>query len=365
MALEALHASSLQIPFKLAFKHASAERVATQAVWVQATGGAVTGYGEGCPREYVTGESIASARAFIDAQVPEWLLKISDCAALRAWVDAHTTVIDAHPAAWSAVETALLDLFGKQARKSVETMLGLQSLAGRRFHYTAVLGDAPAKQFEAQIARYRAAGFGTYKIKLSGDLDRDQAKVRALRAAGVQPDNVRADANNVWPNADTALRALEALAFPFAGIEEPLQAGDMAGMARIAMATGTAIILDESLARANQLDELQGRLWIANVRVSKMGGVLRSLDVMRAAQAKGLRTIVGAHVGETSVLARAALTVAGQTGDALFAQEGAFGTHLLEWDVAEPPLMFGGGGVLDAAALADLPGWGLRIRDTP
>ena len=98
-----------------------------------------------------------------------------------------------------------------------------------------------------------------------------------------------------------------------------------------------------------------------------MGGLLRSLDFLGQARRQGVRVIVGAHVGETSLLTRAALTVASAAGKALVAQEGAFGTHLLEHDVVEPPLMFGAGGILDAgaAAIGTAPGWGLAIREAP
>ena len=66
-------------------------------------------------------------------------------------------------------------------------------------------------------------------------------------------------------------------------------------------------------------------------------------------------------MGETSLLTRAALTVAKAAGSALVAQEGAFGTFLLERDICDPPLMFGKGGVLDASAHERLAGagWGL------
>jgi L-Ala-D/L-Glu epimerase len=66
-------------------------------------------------------------------------------------------------------------------------------------------------------------------------------------------------------------------------------------------------------------------------------------------------------VGETSLLTRAALTVAAQAHDLLLAQEGAFGTHLLAADVCEEPLMFGAGGQL---ALRDpaAPGLGIAVR---
>ena len=47
---------------------------------------------------------------------------------------------------------------------------------------------------------------------------------------------------------------------------------------------------------------LYNRALLANVRVSKMGGVVRSLDVLGRTSELGLPVIVGAQVGETSLL---------------------------------------------------------------
>jgi hypothetical protein len=98
-----------------------------------------------------------------------------------------------------------------------------------------------------------------------------------------------------------------------------------------------------------------------------MGGLLRSLDVVRTARDAGLKVIVGAHVGETGLLSRAALTVANSARDILIGQEGAFGTHLLRYDLVEPPIMFGSAGILDVPALdvAGAPGFGLRLAGVP
>ena len=46
--------------------------------------------------------------------------------------------------------------------------------------------------------------------------------MEALTVAGVTPDSVRADANNVWRSADEAITALQAVRFPFFALEEPL-----------------------------------------------------------------------------------------------------------------------------------------------
>lgn len=362
--IESLTARALRIPFKTAFAHASASRDAMQSLWVEARlSGALIGYGEGCPREYVTGESLQGALDFVAAIRADVCREVRDLASLRRWTAAHEADIDRNPAAWCAVELALLDAFGRRHGRSVESLLDLPGLSGK-FRYSAVIGDGSAPRFAAELTRYREAGFRAFKIKLSGDPQRDLDKVAALQAAQIAPAAVRADANNLWADAATAAASLKVLDYAFWALEEPLQAGDLEGMERIAVSTGAAIILDESVLRAGQLARLGAApsRWIVNLRVSKMGGLLRSLALLEQLRGMGLRVIVGAHVGETSLLTRAALTVASAAGDALLAQEGAFGTHLLAHDVVDPALMFGPGGVLESAQLSGLAGFGLDPR---
>ena len=70
-----------------------------------------------------------------------------------------------------------------------------------------------------------------------------------------------------------------------------------------------------------------------------MGGLIRSKAIAAEAKKRNISLIVGAQVGETSVLTRAGLTIASAYSSHVRAQEGAFGTWLLKADVAQPPLM--------------------------
>lgn len=355
-ALVDLRFNTLTIPFRHRFSHASASRDATASVWVTATTRVGhTGYGEACPRAYVTGETLASARAFFDTVRTEVLAVIHDAAMLRAWISANAGRIDAAPAAWCAIELAVIDALARDAGQSAEAWLMLPETSGE-FRYSAVLGDAPPDTFAATFARYRELGFSDYKLKLSGDLARDRTKLTVLADPAVV--RLRLDANNLWRDANAAIAYLKALAAPAFAIEEPLVVAQTDELPRIARALELAIIIDESLTRADQLASLDsGVLWIANLRISKLGGVVRSLAVLDAAQAHGVSVIVGAQVGETSLLTRASLTVARAAGDSLLAQEGAFGTQLLQGDVCVPSLMFGVGGKLDFVPVGT--GWGL------
>ena len=325
------------------------------------------GFGEGCPREYVTGESLASAEAFVAAHSAGWQDRIRDVESLGGRGSRPTrprSMRIPRPGPRWSWRCSTCSASPRASRW--KSLLGLPALGGR-FRYTAVLGDASPEEFDGHLAPLPPGRISAISRSSSrATRTRDRAKTRSLQAAGIAPASVRADANNLWNDAAGAISDLEALEFGFLALEEPLRAGDYAGMAHIALTLDTRIILDESMARQGQLAGLPGpaERWLVNLRVSKMGGLLRSLEFLEQARRQGLRVIVGAHVGETSLLTRAALTVARAAGDALVAQEGAFGTHLLERDVVEPPLMFGPGGILDAAAaLGTTPGWGLAIRE--
>ena len=129
MKIKSIGASRLAIPFKVSFKHASAARASTETIWIKviASDGTVS-YGEGCPRSYVTQESLDSAERFIATHLHDWRENLQDLATLKNWVQQHRAEIDKNPSAWTAVEIALLDLLGKERRCSVESLLGLPEL---------------------------------------------------------------------------------------------------------------------------------------------------------------------------------------------------------------------------------------------
>jgi L-alanine-DL-glutamate epimerase-like enolase superfamily enzyme len=235
------------------------------------------------------------------------------------------------------------------------------------FHYSAVIGDADQPAFSEQLARYWAAGFRDFKVKLSGQHRRDHAKFAALRERDDGSMRLRADANNLWRDPMECIAYLESLNCPLFALEEPLCAADLDGLKLVAEALGTKIVLDESFLRKSDFTSLRSApsFWILNCRVSKQGGVIRTLDAVADANSLGIALIVGAHVGETSLLSRTALTVAQSAGAQLLAQEGAFGTLLLAEDLFRPCIAFGPAGRLRIPD--DLPlaphGWGLDLGE--
>ena len=364
--MQGIDAYRFPAPFKVVFRHASASRSEAANVIVAARGTeGATGYGEGCPREYVTGETVESAVAFIEKCKASLIRQVEDLEGLRAWIRAHGEEIDANPAAFCALEIAVLDLLGKIEEQPIEALLGISCLSGA-FSYSAVLGDSPLSSFRRQAEQYWRMGFRDFKVKVSGDAEKDRSKLALLTAKGDPNLRIRLDANNLWRHPAAAIGYLKSLGTQVFAIEEPLQSGDLKGFRQVAAECAVRIILDESLVRATQLEALDDpERWIVNLRVSKMGGVIRSLELAQEAARRGIGLIVGAQVGETSILTRASHAVMNEHRQSLVAAEGAFGTLLLEQDLAEPCLMFGKQGKLAPGAVLDQarPGLGLRIKE--
>ena len=346
----------LEIPFRVSFEHTAARRTQGESVLVKAVGGdGAQGWGEGCPRRYVTGETMQSAMAFFAAHRRAWM-NLGTLDDLRRWINTHRPLIDRNPAAFCAVELALLNALALQSAQSVESLLSLPALSGE-FRYTAVLGSRDTDTFARLLARYRRMGVTDFKVKLFGDATVDRSNLSLMRRDAPAEYRLRYDANNRWHAPDDAIAFVRALGVDITAIEEPLAVNDYPGCLAVAAGLGCPVILDESCRTLHDLDMLPGtaKSWVVNIRVSKMGGLLRSLEIAAAARARGIPLIIGAHVGESALLTRAALTVANAYRDVLLAQEGAFGTWLLQHDLVDPGLQFGPGGVL---AAVDVP---LRI----
>ena len=355
---------SFPVPFKRVFRHSSASRKLAENYIVRATlKNQIIGWGESCPREYVTGETIATCKKFLRNNRDSLAESITDLASLNTWIADHGDEIDKNPSAFCAIELAILDGLGKVHSVPLETLLGIEPLNATTI-YSAVLGDSPFPVYWLLAQRYRARGFRNVKIKLSGNLSKDRRKFQIWRDVHSKDRTIRIDANNLWTTVDECSDYVKRLPNIFWAIEEPLKPRDFEGLATLAERLEVNVILDESVTRLNDLDHYRGDNWILNLRISKLGGILRAIQMARAAKSRGFKTIVGAHVGETSILTRAAVVLVQYLENSQLATEGAFGTHLLTEDLVTEPLQFARDGGLQLSQTNCLlqPGLGLNVK---
>lgn len=343
----ALDVMPLQVELKTKFTHARATRHAGESIWVRASRNGCSGFGEGCPRTYVAGDDMDSSVAWVRQEFGPGHRAPGSFAEMREWAQKNEALIRRFPSAWCAVEMALLDLFSRERGVSLESFLGLES-EKRKTRYSAVLGNDYTWRYTFLADQYLIRGMRDFKLKLKGILEKDKKKISILRRLAaeyqVEPVRIRLDANNLWAgDTDTAISYIKSLDDHFFAVEEPVRQRDHEANSRFSVETGLPVILDESLLSADDLvkyDSLPGA-FIANIKVSRVGGLLRALNLIQMITELGWPIIIGCHVGETSLLTRVGLIVAAAAGDLLTAHEGGFGDYLVNWEPVKPTLRFG------------------------
>jgi L-alanine-DL-glutamate epimerase-like enolase superfamily enzyme len=333
-----LRIASCPFPFRGSFEHASAVREQAENVIAIAEDEAgLVGLGEGCPRAYVTGETVTSTLAAIARWREAGIENIPDLPNLHTWMERHRSEIDQNPSAFSAVELALIDVFARRAGRSLESLLGTHE-AKTDLRTSAIYGSGSKSKFLIQVARFNLNGMRDAKLKINGDRRQDHWRVQVLSQFG----RVRLDANNLWASPQAACSELECIRHQAWAIEEPLRPRDWQGLAEVGSTAGLAIILDESVTRMEDLSAVRrGPTYLLNARISKHGGLLRTLEIIEAARSRGMKIIVGSQVGETSILARAGILAASAAGSDLVGFEGAYGTRLLVRDATTKSIGFG------------------------
>ena len=349
---------SIQISFKAKFVHHSATRESTETIVVEIKNQeGLTGYGESCPRYYVTGETIKSAHFFIKQTIP-LIENLHTLAELKSLQEKINLDIDKNPSAWCALEMAMLDLLAQEKQQSVEVLLGVKSTP-IAIPYTAVIGINSYFSVLIKLLIYKLLGFSDYKIKLSGNSTDD---LKTLKLISLCSKAIRVDANNPFKTSKEAIDYLQPLLPYIWAIEEPVSSNAFTEMKDIAEALKIKIILDESFLNESSLEKIKDRpdIFIPNLRISKLGGVLRTQKLVAALEEKKFQWILGSHVGEMSLLTRASFLISGSAPKNLKALEGGFSTHLLRYDPFFPNLKLGRGATIKTESFLTKYGWGMR-----
>ena len=249
--VERIEVFAVRLPFRFSFGHALADRKESTNVVVRLRlDDGTTGYGEGVPREYVTGETSEGAyRMLVDELAPRLLGRtVEDAGDVPHLIDEAVPLGGPTPsnAARCALELAFLDACGRRFGRSVSSWLAPDPAPTVR--YDAVIPFSSPRKLTVIALVVRVLGISQVKIKVGDDLDHDLEVLRTLRRLLGSSVDLRVDANCGWRSADEALRALEAMrAHRISAVEQPLPADDIEGLARITAEAPETVILDESL----------------------------------------------------------------------------------------------------------------------
>jgi L-alanine-DL-glutamate epimerase-like enolase superfamily enzyme len=355
---------AVELPLRVPFRHAAAQRQRSDSVFLRLRlDDGTDGWGESLPRRYVTGETVPGAMALLRDRIGPALVGhnfdslddvvafLTDCdgAAPASWVDPSQP----QGAAWCAVDLALLDAFSRIEDRPALAALVPQSSSitepAPLLRYSGVVSADRGRRALTTLLKLRA--FGLRQVKLKVDVHNAVGAARTARRLLGSEVELRVDANMAWPAADAPALVAALMDAGVRWFEQPVAADDLDTMARLVERSGAAIVADESLTTRSSLRTLIDRHACTgvNVRISKCGGLVAAHARCREALDAGLELQVGCHVGESSLLSSAQLTLlaalATEQPRVRYA-EGCFGHHLLAHDPASPVLQFGYGGRL-------------------
>ncbi len=346
------------LPLRRPVRHASFVRTSTENVIVRCTlSDGSLGWGEGVPREYVTGESADSA---IDLLRNSDLKKqLSPCDDFRAAVRmAEQLQLAPIPgddrrcrgnAARCALELAVLDAIGRTFGESLasvaEQVTPSLYFFRPKVQYSGAITGTRGWKLRALALYYRLSGFTQVKVKVGISGCDDVRRLRLIRRCVGSKMDLRVDANEAWSADVCARRISELQPFGINCVEQPLAHENVAALANIRKQVTTPIMLDESLCSMIDAERAVEGGWCDrfNLRLSKCGGFIPSLRLAEFAAKHGMSYQLGCQVGESAILSGAgrqfATSVAGLT-----AVEGSFDKHLMVDCLAHRHLTFGRGG---------------------
>jgi muconate cycloisomerase len=231
-------------------------------------------------------------------------------------------------------------------------------------YYSAVITADTPEVIEPMAVMAAANRVRQIKVKVGLDLALNLQNIALLRRILGEQVEIRVDANTAW---DIHAAQEQIIALTAAGIryfEQPLSNGEPEQWLRLraGIPAEAQIYVDESvvsLADARRLADMQAVQGF-NLKISKHGGLLPSLEIYNIAKQHGLFCQLGCHVGETSLLSAAGRTLALLCGD-LRACEGSFGLLLMEADLTAKPVQIGYQGLGSLGALSGAFGWGVAV----
>ncbi len=373
MKLAELTAFHVRIPLRRQVRHASHARTSTDNLLIRCVLDDKTeGFGEGVPREYVTGETIDFALDLLRRS--ELAAQLEPCSAFAAAVaQAERFKLAPVPgddrncqgnAARCALELALLDAYGQHFGEPLSAVTRL--LAGDLYqprpwvrYSGAIFGAHTNYKIFLATLRMVVWRFRQVKVKVGMKGHDDVYRLCLIRRRLGRKVDLRLDANEAWPADQVVNRIRELTPFGISAVEQPVTHAEVQALAEIRKQVSVPIMLDESLCSLIDAEQAMAQKTcdLFNLRLSKCGGYIPSLRLAQFAQRHGLGYQLGCQIGETALLSAAGRHFAASVANLRFS-EGSYDRHMVREALGTRDITLRWGGW--APALTG-PGLGVKV----
>lgn len=348
--LERIELRVLRLPLRVPFATSAGARSWREVLLVRLDGEGATGWGEcaAFAEPGYTEETVGSARQAIRERVAPPLARSRTFGELlAAWAE-----VPGERMAKAAVEAAVLDLLGRHLGRPLWALLGGEP---RPLPAGVAIGLQPSLGALVEAVS-GAVAEGYRRVKLKVRPGWDVTPVRAVRER--YPDlPLWVDANGAYRSGDLpVLRELDSLGL--AMLEQPLPAGDLAGLAALQARLRTPLCLDESVASRDDLERAAalGAGRVLNLKPGRVGGLMAARELANRARSLGWEVFVGGTL-ESSLGRAACLHLQTLPAISLSGELSAPGRYLAR-DLAAPSLRLDEDGRLPLPAG---PGTGVEV----
>lgn len=271
----------------------------TEHVFVRLhTDGDLVGHGEGTALPWFTGESTEDMVAVIDRWLAPQVEGKSLDAAVADFEDFRKR-FPANPGAKAAVDLALWDLRGKRAGLPVSELLGVQVRDSVPVVHT-IPGLKPDEA--VGIAEQKLSeGFTRFKIKATGDLDADVARIESVLSVIPEDATARVDANTGWKDFPTARKVLDRIdqLDKIEYLEQPVRPDRLSDLRAIWTETGVPVYADEAVHGPADIEQIGAEQLAAgcHFKLAKAGSLGDEADMAKIADRHDLAVTVVSAFG--------------------------------------------------------------------
>ena len=363
MKIKHITVHQVEVPLRVKFSQSNNSTWKSSSTIVELeTFSGIKGYGETCPRPYVTGETPASVIQDYTQTKTHWYQRsFANLEDIQIFILAEMAE-KIGPAALCGIELAILDAWGKAQNQHLVNILGGNS--NYEVTYSGVVPSGNTKHYQKVLNQLQAFDFTEIKLKVGTDLEDNTEKLRLIKTVFSPDIKLRVDVNTAWSFEDAQKQIPALSAHGVTVFEQIFQIGEEENMGKINQLFGDQIkiMADESITTyksAKALIENQSCNHF-NLKISKNGGILQTLNIFHYLNQNGYTCQLGAHFGETGLLTSAGLIFSSLAKD-LTANEGGLGKYLLEEDISSPSLRFNQKAKINLAHVSNTPGLGVNV----
>ena len=314
---------------------------------VVCNGGIIKGYGEGAPREYVTGESHKDVSKNTVKLIQNWNFPwdLKDISQLWEFID-NIPYNKKYNSAICALEVALLDAFGREKKQNLLEHFNKDYYVDSIRYGGAI--PLSKKDRRLEVCRLlKRLDITQLRIKLGKNVDDNVNVIKEVKGFFGNDCDLRVDVNGGWDSqlADRHVKTLIEQGIKV--VEQPFRPRDKAirNFYKKICSSGITLMADESVCNIEDLKGIinNGYYKMVNIRLSKCGGFRRSLQMIEYLRKEGLSFQIGCQLGETGILSAAGRILSLLSGDALY-HDGSYDKYLLKENLTTEDISFGQGG---------------------